>query len=200
LPPDRLFNVHFGVDHEYFSPTGANDDGYVLAVGRDAGRDWSTFLEAIGPLPARVKIACRQGALAGYRIPANVEVLGWVDRQTYRHLLDRAAVVVVASKPLDYPTGQSVTLEAMAMGRACVVTRTAAMSEYVVDGETAVLVRPGDAGELRVAVSRLLEDSALRHDLGRRARQSVESCFTARAMWARIAQIASADPSGGESV
>jgi glycosyltransferase involved in cell wall biosynthesis len=190
VPCNRLRNVHFGVDDEFFHEPNQPDEGFVLAVGRDAGRDWRTFLDAVRGLNARVKLACREGALDGLAVPSNVEVLGYVDRATYRDLLQCARVVVVASEPRDYPTGQSVTLEAMACGRCCVVTETVAMSEYVLDGETALLVPPRDAAALRATIERALDDEALRSGIGARARQDVEERFTARAMWARIAEIA----------
>ena len=190
VPRDRLRNVHFGVDDELFAPSGRPDEGFVLAVGRDAGRDWRTFLDAVRGLDTPVKLACRDGALAGLDVPDKVEVLGYVSRADYRDLLDRARVVVVASEPRDYPTGQSVTLEAMATARCCVVTDTVAMSEYVRDGETALLVPPHDAPALRASIARALEDRALRDRIGAAARADVEQKFTARAMWARIAEIA----------
>jgi len=194
VPRDRLRNVHFGVDDELFAPSGRPDEGFVLAVGRDAGRDWRTFLDAVRGLDTPVKLACRDGALAGLDVPDKVEVLGYVSRADYRDLLDRARVVVVASEPRDYPTGQSVTLEAMATARCCVVTDTVAMSEYVRDGETALLVPPHDAPALRASIARALEDRALRDRIGAAARADVEQKFTARAMWARIAEIAGEAP------
>jgi glycosyltransferase involved in cell wall biosynthesis len=190
FPAERIEDVHFGVDHEFFAPSGRPDGGHVLAVGRDQGRDWRTFLEAVRGIDAMVKVACRDGALDGLDIPPNVEVLGFVDRSTYRTLLQEAAVVVVASEPRDYPTGQSVTLEAMACARCCVVTATPAMSEYVRDGETALLVAPFDAAALRDAISCALDDGLLRGRIGAAARRDVEERFTARVMWARIADIA----------
>ena len=94
----------------------------VLAVGRDRGRDWRTFFDAVRNTDLRVRVVCRPALLAGLDVPANVEVVGVVDRASYRELLASAAVVAVITETLPYPTGQSVLLEAMAMGRCCVVT------------------------------------------------------------------------------
>ena len=190
VPRSRLRNVHFGIDHETFRPRDLPDEGFVLAVGRDAGRDWRTFLDAVRDLDVPIKVACRTGALDGLDVPANVETLGFVDRDTYRDLLGRGRVVVVASEPRDYPTGQSVTLEAMASGRCCVVTDTVAMTEYLVDGQTALLVPPHDVAALRDTIRRALADDALCGAVGLRARAAVEAEFTAAAMWSTIAEIA----------
>jgi len=52
------------------------------------------------------------------------------------------------------------------------------VSDIVVDGETGLLVKNLDAGELEAAIDRLLADSSLRDLLGKNARKRVESRFT----------------------
>ncbi len=79
IPIDRVRFVPFGVDHELFAPETDDDDGYVLAVGRDTGRDWPTFLAAVGDLDLPVKLASRAGAVSGLAVPRNVELLGFVE-------------------------------------------------------------------------------------------------------------------------
>ena len=187
MGPDRLRHVPFGVDHETFTPLGGDDDGYVLVVGRDRGRDWPTLFAAAEGLGMAVKVCCRPGDVAGLAVPAGVEVLGYVERDRYRQLLGRARVVAVASRPVVYPSGQSVLLEAMAMGRAVVVTATAALGEYVVDGVTALAVPAGDPTALRQAVLEAAGDDALRARLGVAGRAAVEDRFNARAMWGAVA-------------
>ncbi|MFN8024851.1 MAG: glycosyltransferase [Acidimicrobiia bacterium] len=189
IPASRLRAVPFGIDHEFFSPQATAEQDYVVAVGRDLGRDWRTFLDAVRDAGYPVKVACRPETLAGLDIPANVEVVGFVDRDAYRDLLAAAKVVVVATYAVAYPTGQSVMLEAMAMAKACVVTDTPALSEYVLDGETAVLVPAADADALRAAIERVRADAPLRAALGARARERVDAEYNAPLMWARIAEI-----------
>lgn len=184
---DRLRYVPFGIDDETFRPSGGGDGGYVLVVGRDRGRDWPTLLGALGGLGLAVKVCCRPGDLAGLRIPEGVEVLGYVERSVYRRLLGGARVVAIATRPLAYPSGQSVLLEAMAMARAVVVTVTPALQDYVTDGITALAVPPGDAGALRGRVLEAAGDDVLRHRLGSGGRAAVEERFNARAMWGAVA-------------
>ncbi len=195
VAPDRLAYLPFGVDAEHFVPLGQDDDGYVLAVGRDRGRDWATLFDAVRGTDLRVKVACRPGDVAGLDVPANVELLGVVDREHYRVLTGRARVVVVPTEVRLYPTGQSVTLESMAMGRCCVVTDTPAMREYVTDGETGLLVPPHDGRALRDALDRAVADEGLRRRLGTAARRAVEERYDATAMWARVAEVISGSAS-----
>ena len=53
-------------------------------------------------------------------------------------------------------------LEAMAAARPVVATRSGGTPEVVADGETGILVPPGDVPELRAALERLAADPALR--------------------------------------
>jgi glycosyltransferase involved in cell wall biosynthesis len=96
-------------------------------------------------------------------------------------------LVAIATKPLLYPSGQSVLLEAMAMARAVVVTGTPALADYVADGETALVVPPGDAEALRDRLVEVARDDVLRAEVGRKAREAVEHSFSARAMWGAVA-------------
>jgi glycosyltransferase involved in cell wall biosynthesis len=121
------------------------------------------------------------------RVPAGIDVLGYVDRTVYKRLLGRARVVAIASKPLLYPSGQSVLLEAMAMARTAVVTETTSLAGYVADGVTALCVPAGDAGAMRRRILEAAGDSDLRAHVGRNARDAVERSYSARAMWATVA-------------
>jgi glycosyltransferase involved in cell wall biosynthesis len=187
LPADRLRYLPFGVDDEFFRPTGEPDGDYVLVVGRDRGRDWPTLLRAVDGIDMPVKICCRPRDLEGHLVRSGVEVLGYVDRDVYRDLLGRARVVAIAARPLVYPSGQSVLLEAMAMGRAVVVTQTEALAGYVTEGATALTVPPGDASALRQRISEAASDDDLRGRIGQGGRDAVEQNFNARRMWATVA-------------
>jgi glycosyltransferase involved in cell wall biosynthesis len=187
LGADRLRYLPFGVDVETFTPSQEEDGDYILVVGRDSGRDWRTLFSALEGIDIPVKLCCRPRDVAGLRVPARVEMLGYVDRTIYRHLLGRARVVAIATKPLLYPSGQSVLLESMAMARAVVVTGTPALADYIADGESALVVPPGDAGALRRRLIEAASTDDLRAYVGRNARKAVERSFSAQTMWATVA-------------
>jgi glycosyltransferase involved in cell wall biosynthesis len=101
------------------------------------------------------------------RVP---QALGMLPRaELYEHL-DRAAVVVFPSRRDGFPVACA---EAMAHGRAVVATSVGGLPDMVVDGETGLLVPPGNPGALRSAIDRLLADADLRHRLGMAARQRI---------------------------
>ncbi len=57
-------------------------------------------------------------------------------------------------------------VEAMAMGKAVVATTTGGLPEVVAQGETGLLVPPGDVESLAAAVVSLLEDKVRREQMG----------------------------------
>ncbi len=68
-------------------------------------------------------------------------------------------------------------IEAMAMRTPVVATNIAGTSELVVDGETGLLVPLGDISRLSEAILRVLNDHALRVNMGNAGRQRVEALF-----------------------
>jgi glycosyltransferase involved in cell wall biosynthesis len=186
LPEDRVRFVHFGVDAETFAPEDAVEGDYVLVAGRDRSRDWPTAFEAARGSDLRFKVLARPSDLRGLEPPANVEVLGYRPFEEYRRLLLGARVVVVAVTPRAYPTGQTVLLEAMAAGKAAVVTSTPALADYLT-GSNAVEVAPGRPDELRAAIERVAADADLRRSLGAEGRRFVEERANADRMWRTVA-------------
>lgn len=78
-------------------------------------------------------------------------------------------------------------LEAMSMGKPVVATTTGGLPEIVRDGETGLLVPPGDPDALAKTLSILLPDPARRKMLGEAGRARVAAHFTVEAMMNRLA-------------
>jgi glycosyltransferase involved in cell wall biosynthesis len=187
VPRDRLVPLGFGIDHEEFTPAEPAPDGPFVAVGRDRGRDWPTLLAALGAAEVPARVICRPRDVRGLAVPSNVEVLGPVSRADYRtHLADARAVLVI-THVLGYPTGQSVLLEAMATARACIVTESPAMHDYVVADRTAVVVPPHDVDALTDALRAARDQPDRLATIGRAARHLLERSFTAERMWSTVA-------------
>jgi glycosyltransferase involved in cell wall biosynthesis len=176
---DRVHVVPFGIDTAYWQPGDAADRDDVVAIGNDGHRDWDTLLAAAPEIGARVRIFTRQRAPAS--VPPNVtwERADWytsvLTDAEVRDLYRGAAVVVVPTKDVPQPSGQSVTLQAMATGRPVVLTRTQGLwaPDELRDGDNLVLVPPGRPAELAAAVRRLLDDPARAATVGAAARASV---------------------------
>lgn len=79
--------------------------------------------------------------------------------------------------------------EAAAAGVPAIGTHVGAVPEIVADGETGVLVPPGDVGALADALLRLAGDAPLRTRMGRAARARIEREASMEAYAARLACI-----------
>jgi len=77
-------------------------------------------------------------------------------------------------------------LEAMAHGRAAVVTDCGGLPELVVEGQTGRVVPVGDAGALGRALAELLVDDAARERMGEAAARRVEAEFTLERVTERL--------------
>jgi glycosyltransferase involved in cell wall biosynthesis len=71
-----------------------------------------------------------------------------------------------------------VILEAMANGLPIVSTAVDGACEMIVDGETGILVPPGDAVALAAGIRRLLNDPELAERLGKAGRQRLATVYS----------------------
>jgi glycosyltransferase involved in cell wall biosynthesis len=103
-------------------------------------------------------------------------------------LLDACDILVAPHVPLadgsEFFGSPTKVFEYMAMGKAIVASRLGQIGEVLSDGETALLVQPGNVEELAAALVKLIDDDELRKSLGARAREVAEREHT----WAHNAQ------------
>ncbi|MCK6079862.1 glycosyltransferase family 4 protein [Microbacterium sp. EYE_5] len=188
---DRIRVVPFGIDVDYFdagrlrSPRGG---GGVIAVGSDSRRDYATLFRMAERTGIPMTVACRPRNVTDLRIPPGIRLVSVFDAD-YRALLHGADLVVTTTTAPAYPSGQTVVLEAMAMGAATVTTDSAAMRDYVVPGSTGELVPPGDCEALAGTVTELLRDDGRRRSMGERARDDVRARFTVQRQWKTVARV-----------
>jgi glycosyltransferase involved in cell wall biosynthesis len=128
-------------------------------------------LELIAAAEGARLVVAGDGPLRGH-IPG---ALGFVPHEELTRLYGRAAVVACPS----YREGFGVVCaEAMAHGRPVVASAVGGLLDLVVDGETGLLVPPGDAYALRGALQRLLADRELRRRMGRAGRARAVERFS----------------------
>ncbi len=101
-------------------------------------------------------------------------------------LLARSAVFAL---PSEIDMSPYSILEAMFAGLPVVSTPVGGIGEIVVDGETGILVPPGDEVAIAEAIERLLRDENLRQRLGRAGRQRARAHFDARVTTAALIDV-----------
>ncbi len=204
VPITRIYN---GVDLSRFSPVGASLDLDGLAglpraragtvrVGLLATfalwKGHETFLRAVAAVPDDVPVrayviggAVYQTDGSQYRIDqlrALADRIGVADRVAFTGPVDRADAalrsldIVVHASTSPEPFGL-VIAEAMACGRAVVVSGAGGAAELVTPDVDAVTHSPGDAASLAAAIRSLAANAGRRAALGRAARLTAERRF-----------------------
>lgn len=125
--------------------------------------------EIVGDGPDRAAVAAE---LAAGGLSEAVELLG--ERSDVRERLARAGLFVLSSRSECMPIS---VLEAMAAGLPVVASAVGGLPEMVVDGDTGLLVAPGDAEALGQALARLMADPQERRRMGAAGRRRVEERF-----------------------
>jgi glycosyltransferase involved in cell wall biosynthesis len=192
IPRHRVSAIHNAVDLELFYPCPDGDQaerwpdltpGYCLYAGSLAPRKHvDHLLRALvgvdipcviaGDGPARRDLELLTGELG---LSERVSFLGSVPRTELPEVYTKAAMLVLPSRADTMPL---VLLEAMACGTPPVATSIYGIPSLVRHGRNGFLVAPGDVDGLRTAIRELAADEALREELGRNARATVERDFT----------------------
>ena len=203
----RVVTVRNGVDLDRFFSAGvrANLDamsglsqapsnivrvGLVATLARWKGH--ATFLEAIARLPPHLPVRAYIVGDAVYQTEGSqysldelrqlARSLGIADRVGFTGFVQtpeatfRALHVVVHASTAPEPFGL-VIAEAMACGRAVIVSNAGGAAEIVTPGVDALVHAPGDAGGLAAQIATLAGDADLRARIGRAARATAERSF-----------------------
>jgi glycosyltransferase involved in cell wall biosynthesis len=171
-------------------------DGHILSVGF-ARRDYATLLRALDALPGyHTEIFPGSQFERGLALDDTVRVPPWVQIKTrvpHMELMKRyrgARFVVLPLKESTlYGAGLNAALEAHASGKAVIATRTPGMPDYVVDGVTGLLVKPGDVQELKAAIEQLWKDPQRAREMGVAGRRHVEAYFDAARATRQVRQV-----------
>jgi glycosyltransferase involved in cell wall biosynthesis len=194
----QLTLVRHGVDLTRFPavPTPSARMVSLLSVGRLVEKKgFTTLLEALALLegtaeiqrPYRLRVVGEgpwrgrlEKVIADRGLAHRVELLGRCTHQTLPGLYAASHLVVVPSVidgSGDRDGLPNVVLEAMSSARPVVASDVAAISTAVRDGQTGLLVPPGDPLALAAALVELIEDEPRRTLMGRNGRAAVESEF-----------------------
>lgn len=195
---DKIVRIYNGVDLGRFRAAPAARDGVpvILGVGRLVEKKGFAVLVAACAILRRRGMRFRAEIVGGgpeeAALRRQVVEGGVEDRVAFRGVLateevaDRlrqAAVVAlpcVTARDGNVDALPTVLLEAMATARPVVSTRLSGIPEIVVDGETGLLVPPGDPEALAQALAAMLEQPEWAVALGGAGRRRAERQFDLR--------------------
>ncbi len=169
--------VQFGADEEFWSPAETAGTGPILSVGSDHLRDFPTLLRAANDLPIRLVTRLK---IQPWLMGSQTVVDGNIDDRGLRDLYRSCRFVVVPIKNEPRDSGHSVTAQAMACGKAVILSETPGLwdREFLRDGETCRLVPPENPEAMRRVVRELWNDPAQAERIGRNARKLIEERWT----------------------
>lgn len=172
----------FGIDTDFWTPSlDTNVESHVFSVGSDPSRDYETLVNC--GYRGNMRILTRLPVDAGQRPQTEVLRGSYHDSPItdveLRDMYRRAEVVTVPLKDVWQPTGYSVTLQAMACGKAVVLSKIKGLwdPEVFHSEKNCILVEPGNLRALGDALERLRGDPALRDRIGSAARQTAVEAF-----------------------
>lgn len=180
LPESRISVNLFGVDTNFWRPDLAVKRDIVFSIGNDGRRDFGTLVEAAKQIDAPVHVITKLPMPE--TLPANVvhHRGSWhgteLSDERVRELYQRARAVVVPLHASNQPSGQSVTLQAMACGAPVILTETEGLwsREQMIADHNVLFVPPADSAQLAARVRALIADEQMVERLGQAGRGTVE--------------------------
>ncbi|MBM3502165.1 MAG: glycosyltransferase family 4 protein [Armatimonadetes bacterium] len=188
LDPERVPILHTGVDTVLFRPLGLAQDPRptIVFVGKlVANKGVETLVAAAcrlaGEFPdLRVRLIGSGEADMADRLQTQAaraglpKLIDWPGFVEHAQLPEHLCQAHVFAAPSMYEGGPGfVYLEAMACGLPVIACAGSGAAEAIRDGETGLLVPPGDVEGLAQALRRLISDTDERETMGRRAREHV---------------------------
>jgi glycosyltransferase involved in cell wall biosynthesis len=204
IAPERVILMPFMVDANFFKPSQvrsthamADLNGQrkpvICAVGLEC-RDYPTLMAAVQGLDVQVVVAAASpwskwaNTAAKQILPENV-MLRKLSLFELRQLYAMSQFVVVPLLNVNFQAGVTTILEAMAMEKAVICSRTVGQTDIVVEGETGLYVPPGDPAALRAAVVSLLRNPSRAEEMGKKGRLHVEQAMNLDRYVARLKRV-----------
>lgn len=182
VPEDRITVIHYSVDQKFFAPRReiSQVPNFIASVGEPRSRDYASLFQAVKGLPAKLEVAGyghwyarEKYNFVHARLPDNASLSRRLSYHELRKFYASAQFVVVPVQDLVYSAGATSAMEAGAMGRAVVAFRSRGLSDYVIHGETGILVEPGNVQAMRDTIQYLLSNPKEAKRLGDNARQRI---------------------------
>lgn len=191
LPPDRIRVQNEPVDTLFFKPLrvpadAASEPPSVFSIGVSK-RDYPTLIRALRDLP---HVPCTISATSAWdryqssdqqeTMPDNVRFISYDHPHVIREAYARCRFVVVplSKHTTQWSAGSVSILQPQAMGKPVIASHIPGASDHVLDGETGLLVEPGNPAAMAEAIDFLWRNPEKAEAMGCRAREWVEANFS----------------------
>jgi glycosyltransferase involved in cell wall biosynthesis len=179
-PPDNIPTLDLHVTYQI--PPGAlaiistgrlaKQKGYEILIetaikAKRENKNWYFIIVGKGKLEHKLKNLVKE-----FELEKNVILTGFLD--DVLPLVKASDIFVLPSWYEGMPNS---VMEAMGMGKCCVVTSVNGNNELIINGEEGLLVPPGDASAIYNAIEIIADDHEKREAIGRNAAQRIKDLF-----------------------
>lgn len=173
-PAGKVKFAPFHTDERLLAHAKRPMQNVIVAAGRSY-RDYATLARAVAGTGIRTIIVCGRRGPGVSELPDEIEVISEIPLPALLDLMSSARAIVLPLENRRISTGQTVLLQAMALGRPVIATRTAGTEDYIRHDIDGVLVRPQDPTDLREAIRRVWDRTEFAEALAAQARAAVMS-------------------------
>ena len=159
LPDNKCDVLNFGVDTDFWCPAKKEKLSGILAVGSDPSRNYN-ILKNI-KIKDNIKIITSQ-ELKNLKKIKNIKIIhgdlygSKISDCELRELYREAFAVLIPLKNVNQPVGQSVALQAMAVGKPVILTKIKGhWSDSLISWKNCILVPPNDITSIENAINKL---------------------------------------------
>lgn len=180
IPPERFVFVPLSIELQQPNQKEDLDAPFILSMG-SAHRDYQRLFEAVAELGYPTKIVAGPHAVAGLKIPSNVEILSNLTIEQCHALCQKARINVVPVDNSETASGQVTVLEAMMYGKAVIATDCIGTRDYIEHGRNGWLVPAHQTEALTQSLQEFWNDAELRNRIGQQALSYIHesACFPA---------------------
>lgn len=170
IPRDKFTMLHWAMEvpkcsEDYVPVVGE----YYCSIGGE-GRDYETLINVFRRLPhLKLVIVTRPYALQNLTIPDNITVLYNLPLDQFWAVAARSKAVAVPLRDNTTPCGHITLVGSMQLAKPVITTFSKATTDYVLDGENALVVPPQGEDQLIEAIDRLEKEAALREKISKNA-------------------------------
>lgn len=181
-PAQRIKLIHYSIDQKFFNPRIdiKQRSNVLMSVGEPRSRDYAALFEAVKELPITLNVAGyghwyarEKNSSISATIPDNVSILKRLSQRELQYQYAGSQFVVIPVRDLVYSAGATASMEAGSMARAVVAFHSKGISDYIIDGETGILVKPGNIQAMREAIQYLLANPKEAKRMGENSRQRI---------------------------
>ena len=184
----KLLFVPFCVDTTFWKPIKVERKREVLFVGNDMNRDFDLLIDIARAMP-EVAFTFVSKKIDQQSVPNNVELLAgdWrsnaITDEDMRRIYNESQLVILPLKNALQPSGQSVTLQAMACETPVILSKTQGFWDIdnFVDGRHTILIKAGGGTDSWTHnINKLLTDQSLSKRLSKHGTDLVSTTYSMR--------------------